>query len=376
MDDFRTPGQLIEHLLNEKGWTKRVLAVVIGIDESAISRIVNGKKPVDAPLALQLGGVFGVPAERFVELQAHYDLARAQLAATPDPGLAVRARVFGDLPVADMIKRGWLRARDVRDVKAVEKELQRFFGTGSLDEIAPLAQAFKKTDATGATNDAQIAWLYRVNQVVSEMVVPKYSSSALRSVVTKMRGLLSSPDLVRHVPKMLIDAGVRFAIVETIGDAKVDGVCAWARTGAAPAIAMSCRFDRIDNFWFVLRHELEHVLREDGKDNDPMLDAELDGGTGADVPERERRANEAAADFCVPVDQLKRFIALKSPLFPERDLLGFARTLRVHPGLVVGQLRHKTGRCELFAKHLVKVRHVVAPNAMVDGWGNVAPVRQ
>jgi len=29
----------------------------------------------------------------------------------------------------------------------------------------------------------------------------------------------------------------------------------------SPVIALSMRFDRIDNFWFVLRHELEHVLR-------------------------------------------------------------------------------------------------------------------
>ncbi len=28
---------------------------------------------------------------------------------------------------------------------------------------------------------------------------------------------------------------------------------------------MSLRFDRIDNFWFVLRHELEHVIQGHGR---------------------------------------------------------------------------------------------------------------
>ena len=47
-------------------------------------------------------------------------------------------------------------------------------------------------------------------------------------------------------------------------------------TGANPAIAMSLRFDRINNFWFVLRHEIEHVLNKDGQAGF-MLDIELSG---------------------------------------------------------------------------------------------------
>jgi HTH-type transcriptional regulator/antitoxin HigA len=41
---------------------------------------------------------------------------------------------------------------------------------------------------------------------------------------------------------------------------------------------------------------------------------------------------------------------------------------------VAGQLQHKTRRYDLFRNHLVKIRSVVTPNAMVDGWGDVAPV--
>jgi len=39
---------------------------------------------------------------------------------------------------------------------------------------------------------------------------------------------------------------------------------------------MSLRHDRIDNFWFVLRHEIEHVLRQHGR-SAAMLDTELEG---------------------------------------------------------------------------------------------------
>jgi HTH-type transcriptional regulator/antitoxin HigA len=64
----------------------------------------------------------------------------------------------------------------------------------------------------------------------------------------------------------------------------------------------------------------------------------------------------------------------KAPLFLERDVLGFANTLKIHPGLIAGQLQRHTSRYELLRNHLVKIRSIVTPNAMVDGWGDVAPV--
>lgn len=140
--------------------------------------------------------------------------------------------------------------------------------------------------------------------------------------------------------------------------------------------AVSSRFDRIDNFWFVLRHELEHVDRRHGLST-VMLDTELEGdraGVGDGVAEEERVANEAAAEFCVPKRMIDAFIARKAPFFYEHDIRGFAATLKVHPGLIAGQLRYRTGLYNRFGNHIVKVRSILAPNAIVDGWGNVAPI--
>jgi HTH-type transcriptional regulator/antitoxin HigA len=138
-------------------------------------------------------------------------------------------------------------------------------------------------------------------------------------------------------------------------------------------IAMSLRFDRIDNFWFVLRHEIEHVLQMHGT----MLDVELEGeraGTGEGVALEERVANSAAQEFCVPAKSMHEFVIRKAPFFAERDLIAFSRILKVHPGIVAGQLQRKTGRYDRFRDHLVKVRSIISPNAIKDGWGDVAPV--
>lgn len=374
-DDFKTPGQLVESLLDDRGWTQRVLAIILGVDETGLNKIVAGKRPVDAELSLLLSEVFGIEAELFLELQKKYDLARARIVSRPDPGRATRAHLFGGLPVPEMIKRGWINADSVKNVSQVESELVKFFGVSSVEDIEILPHAAKKTETFEPATPAQLAWLYRVKEIASEMLVAKYSPSAVLNAVELLRNLLSAPEETRKVPRILAECGIRFVIVETLPSAKIDGVCFWLND-KSPVIAMSLRFDRIDNFWFVLRHELEHVLQQHGKKT-IMLDAELEGeraGTGVGVSEEERVANEAAIEFCVPKKRMDSFIARKSPFFNEIDIIGLAHTLQVHPGLIAGQIQHRTGRYDRFRQHLVKIRSFVTPSAMVDGWGDVAPV--
>ncbi len=374
-EDFRTPGQLIQTLLDERDWTQQVLALVLGVHPSSIAKIISGRKRVDAKMALALNEVFETPAERFLSIQKSYDLAQARIVARPDPERATRAQLFGNLPVAEMMKRGWIDADDIRNFKQVEAALAKFFGVASADKIEILPHAAKKTEGSGPVTLTQQAWLHRVKQIADDMLVQKYSSKAVRAAIPKLQNLLLLEHEARHVPRILAESGIRFVIVESLSSAKIDGACFWLND-FAPVIGMSLRFDRIDNFWFVLRHELEHVLQGHGRDM-AMLDAELDGdsaGTGLAVREEERVANQAAAQFCVPPEKLQKFIARKEPFFGEQDILGFARTLQLHPGLVAGQLQRYTGRYDRFRKHLVRIRSIVAPSAMVDGWGDVAPV--
>ena len=205
------------------------------------------------------------------------------------------------------------------------------------------------------------------------MLVAKYSSASVKSAIKSLSKLLVSPDAARKVPRILTNAGIRFVIVEALPSTKIDGVCLWL-DDKSPVVGMSTRFDRIDNFWFVLRHELEHVVQNHGR-SAAILDTNMERNRAdLDLSEEERVADSAAAEFCVPQAALERFISRKSPYFAERDILGFAKTLDIHPGLVAGQLQRNIGRYDLFRKHLVKVRSIVAQGSLVDGWGDVAPV--
>ena len=107
-----------------------------------------------------------------------------------------------------------------------------------------------------------------------------------------------------------------------------------------------------------------------------MVDSDLamGAGSGGNVPEEERVATDAALDFCVPKEKLESFVARKQPFFYERDVLAFSDIYKVHPGLVVGQIQHRTGKYGFLRKYQVKIRQHVLPGAMSDGWGQAAPI--
>lgn len=367
--DFRTPGQLIQALLNKRDWTQRTLAASLGISEQTMHRIANDKQPVDAKLALMLEEVFGEPAESFLGLQQSYDLAQARIVSAPDPERAARAKLFGNLPLAEMVKRGWLNARDVRDAN-LESELRAFFGVDRLDRIETLSHAAKKSNIDEPVTPAQLAWLYRAHRVASETLAPRYDSAKLEEAIDEFVDMRADPESVRAVPRLLNKAGVRFVVVESLPGTKIDGVCFWLNDNS-PVIGMSLRFDRIDNFWFVLRHECAHVLHGHGK-SAAILDAEMDRENKS-TNEEEKIADAEASNFCVPLDKMHSFYQRKHPFFADIEVMAFAKRMKIHPGIVVGQLQRRSGRYDLLRKHLVAVRAYLASAMMMDGWGDSVP---
>jgi HTH-type transcriptional regulator / antitoxin HigA len=373
MLDARTPGQLISQLLSERGWSNRVLSMVLGVSEPIVSKMVSDKRPVDAAMAIALEEVFVVQAEQFVALQSQYDLAKARLEARPDPRRSLRAAIYGNLPIAEMIKRGWIGVEDTRDHDAVESALCRFFKVNRIEDAAAFSFAAKRTDA-GATPPpaTQLAWLHRVKTIASEMLIGSYSAQNLESAISKIAALRSHPQHMERVPRILAEAGIRFVVVEGLPGGKIDGVCFWLND-ITPVIGMSLRFDRIDNFLFVLRHELEHVRRRDGVKK-PVIDVDVGKNPDGELEEQERIANVAAREFCVPKKDMDAFIARKAPYFYENDIIGFAKALKVHPGVVAGQLQFRLNKFTMFRNHLASVRNFILPTAEVDGWGNVHPI--
>jgi HTH-type transcriptional regulator / antitoxin HigA len=367
---MKHPGTHLKEMIEERGWLQRDLSFILGCPEKGLNLIFSGKRGISPEMSKALGHALGVSEDYFADLQKAYDLS---LAKAPNPAISLRAKMQEKYPIREMIKRGWIH--NSKNVDDLERELAAFFAVSDPSEIPYLTHAAKKSNyEEKETPPIQLAWLFRVKQIANSISVPKYSRSALLKSVGHMRELLLAPEDTRHVPRALHECGVRFILVEPLPKAKIDGVTFWLDHNS-PVIGLSFRFDRLDNFWFVLRHEIEHVLNEDGKEMAVIDDIEEYSDSSSDsIPESEKKSNTAAADFCVPSEKIESFLRRKYPFYYEKDVVAFAKVNHIHPALVVGQIHNKTKRYDYLRSYLVKTRQFVAPNAMVDGWGQTVPI--
>ncbi|MEL6375752.1 MAG: HigA family addiction module antitoxin [Pseudomonadota bacterium] len=367
-DNFaEPPGEIIREEMEAKGWTQTDLAFILGYSEQTVNKLLNGKSGLTADMAKALAEAFGTSAELWAGLQKDWEL---RCAREPDQAIKARALMQGSYPVREMINRGWLEKDSEQSV--LEMQFMRFFEVNRMEDIQHLefAAAAKKTDEDDHSAE-ELAWLYRVRHIGRSMEVPDYSEAKLRAALSELRKLMIDPEDVRHVPEILAQAGVRFVIVEKIGNCKVDGVCTWISDNE-PVIGLSLRYPRLDNFWFVLIHECEHVLQGHGKGTRGIID-NLEGEGASDgegVAEEERVANAASLSFAVPRERILSFYRRKKPYISERDVVGFASLSEVHPAVVVGQIQFIKNDYAWLRKWLVSIKNHILPSSVVDGFGS------
>jgi HTH-type transcriptional regulator/antitoxin HigA len=364
-----SPGEFIRDELEARGWTQDDLAQIMGRPLRLVNELIAGKKQITPATARGLAQAFGDDDPLYwMNLDSAYRLANSEPA---DESVSRRSKLYSRFPVRELMKRNWIEPSDNLDV--VEHRVCRFYRIPNINEKPKFAHAAKAAQAAAVEyderNDLQWAWLFRAKELAEAAHSAPYTEANLRRAIAKLRALLVAPEELRQIPTILAEAGVRFVIVEFLPGAKIDGAAFWLND--TPVIALSIRFDRVNNFWFVLRHEIEHILNRDGLVTvDVELTEKLQGKD--DLPPEEVRANDAAAEFLVPKSELDSFIIRVRPLYSEQRILLFAKRIGVHPGIVVGQLQH---RDEVpythFHKHLVKIRQIVTQTALTDGWGTV-----
>jgi HTH-type transcriptional regulator/antitoxin HigA len=358
------PGEFLRDELDARGWTQTEFAEIIGRPHRVVNELISGKRGVTPETARELAAAFGTSAELWMNLESAYRLSKV---APATDRIAREASLRERFPVREMKKRGWIR--DAKSYEEVETDVLRYFGLSSLNDDIHFPHAARRNYGTNLSS-MQWAWLFRVHQLATALQIGEYSEQALRDAIPRLERLMTEPEEVRHVPRILAECGVRLVIVEPIAGSKIDGVCFWINSGASPVIGLSMKGDQIDKFWFNLWHEITHVLRGDGKD-EPVLD---DFEEQAPDVDSEREANNAAANHCVSTAAMRDFIARHSPMFSERNMIGFARLMKRHPGIVAGQIQKRTGRWDLFKKHQPKVRHIITQTALTDGYGRTGPI--
>jgi len=365
-----SPGAILKEELEARGWSQVEFAEILGVSPRLVSEILSAKRSITPATARAIGEALGTSAQVWLNLESAYQLERT---SRDDKGVARRARIYQLAPVKEMIRRHWLEP--TKSVEHLERQVARFFEMPSLEhEPERLAHAAK---ASAPLNVAQNAWLYRARALARSLSVKnKFTDARYTEAMQSLMALTHAPHEARHVSKILPEAGIRFLILEPLPQTRIDGVCFWLRE-REPVVVVSLRYDRIDWFWQTLIHELIHVKRRDGRTEHPHLDIDI----LAQTDEREQAVNATAAATLIDRVAIQDFVARVSPLYSKERIRGFAARMRVHPGIVVGQLQHLgverggipwTNSREM----LVPIRQHVAGTALTDGWGHVVTTPQ
>jgi HTH-type transcriptional regulator / antitoxin HigA len=363
------PGEILREELEARDWSQTDLAEILGRPVKLVNEIVAGKRSITPETAQGLAQALGTSPELWMNLEAQYQLNRA---GGRDEAVSRRAKLFELAPIKEMQRRRWIA--ETKDVGKLEASLCDFFDVDSIDAIQELPHAAKKsTSYTSDATPAQCAWVRRVQTLAESVEAGLFSDKSFRIAIDKLKTLFRDRAETRHVPRVLAEGGIRFLIVEHLASTRIDGVCLWLDE-RRPVIALSLRYDRIDSFWFALAHELGHVQQRDGLNTPIAIDLDLVGDSAiqtSEKPDAERAADAFAETLLIPPSELSGFIARVRPLYSKESIKGFAARLKIHPGIVVGQLAF---RREIGYSHsremLEKVRNVVVNAALTDGWGH------
>ncbi len=363
------PGEFLRDEIEERGWSQSDLAQIMGRPTGMIAQLVGGKRMITPETARDLAAAFDTTPEFWMNLESAYQLSR--LKNDDSDTIAKRAKLFEKAPVKDMIRRGWIETSDNVDV--MEQRICQFFAIPSIDDEPELPRhaARKSTDYSQPPTPAQRAWLFRAMQLARAVHAESFSQSNIDEAVNRLRLLAQSAPEIRHIPRILSEAGIRFVIVQPLPGIRIDGACFWLGP-TAPVIAMSLRHDRLDNFWFVLLHEMAHV-----RQGIASLDNDLDtAGDDPERPQNEREADEFSSTTLLSPTRLANFIARIQPLYSQKRIEAFAQTTKLHPAIVIGQLQHRHEIAySAFRKLLVPVRELITDAALTDGWGATLPTR-
>ena len=332
-DWLSPPGETLADALDERGLTQADLAERTGFSRKHINDLVRGRAAISADTAMKLEVVVGGDARFWLNREAQYreGLARRERleALRDDRGW------LSQLPIADMVKLGWLRRLSHRGEQV--EECLRFFGVAGVEEWKkvcgePLA-AFRASDKFEKQVGAVAAWLRQGERLASAIDCAPYDKAAFMGVLGELRALTNEPDPKVFVPELqraCSRVGVAVVFVPTPKGCPASGASRWLTANKA-MLVLSLRHETNDHLWFSFFHEAGHLMKHGKR----LLFLE---GTDTISAAHEREADQFARDLLIPPAEAAK---LRSLGYSKDAVRRFAREVGVAPGIVVGRMQHE-----------------------------------
>jgi len=328
------PIDAIRFRMEQSGLGQRDLVPYIG-SRSKVSEVLSGSRPLTLSMIRALHEGLAIPAEVLI-----------QRTPSSEPDSGVEHFDWQRIPVKEMARRGWLTATP-KEIDGNPGELaRRWFRSVGQTRPAALFRGSRTTrSAREMDRYALTAWTARVLQLAAEQRVPKAHPVPVdvqfMTEVAHLSVLENGPAAARDY---LVKHGVALVVEPHLPRTYLDGA---ALPGDTPVIGLTLRHDRLDNFWFTLMHELAHVALHGEADDGAYYD-DLEAAGEPDA--RECEADALAADALIPTGSWNARVS--ESLRSTADVEAFARSIRVHPSVVAGRLRHESGDYRKFSRML------------------------
>jgi HTH-type transcriptional regulator/antitoxin HigA len=323
-----SPVAAIEFRMEQAGLSRKDLIPCLG-SKSRVSEVLSGKRALSLSMIRELNRRLGIPYESLMR----------------DAPTPVRMEA-GDLdwsrfPIREMERNGAFNGfrADSGGLGAYREEALRWLADRAGGMVAMHAAAFRKTDdmRVKANLDpyALLGWsLQALAEVRQEPPSVAFDPSFLTGSFLKGLVSLSVMDEgPRLAAEYLAKAGIVLRVLPHLKRTYLDGAV-FLVDGRYPAIVLTLRYDRLDNFWFVLLHETAHVVKGHLSAESAYIADDLKQDPGNS--EKEREADAFASGVLLPSDFDSSAGAFATP----REIVDYARRVGVHPAIVAGRIQH------------------------------------
>jgi HTH-type transcriptional regulator/antitoxin HigA len=242
-------------------------------------------------------------------------------------------------PVKEMYKRNWFEGftGSLSAATAEAESLVQGFIRGAIRRPLLSLQRQRVRAGSKANPYAMLAWQCRVLWLAKSVPRPKeFKPSVLDE--TWLHSLVQFSrfaDGPLRAKKHLGDAGIVLVTEPHLSSTHLDGAAMLGDEG--PVVGLTLRHDRLDNFWFVLLHEIIHIKKHLKKGSVEDIFDDLE----AEPDELEREADLLACQALIP-DELWN-TALARYIRSEASVKSFAAQIKVNPAIVAGRIRNEAG---------------------------------
>ena len=338
-----TPVDAIRFRMEQAGLEPRDLEPYIG-SRGKVSDVLSGKQPLTLPMIHALHRHLGIPADVLLEEGRGLNDDGADASSL--------ALDWSRFPLNAMVKRGWIRSVASAKAKAQELIGELIETAGGIHAIPmPLCRRNDTMRQNAKTDTyALLAWCLKALTVAhEERLTGTYGKGVVDfAFLAHLAKFSADADGPKHAKEALSAVGIHLVCVSHLPKTYLDGAVLRDVDGGAPVVALTLRYDRLDNFWFSLLHELGHVGRHfDGAAEAFVDDFSLRKAPSRHEDPREDEADEWANEALIP----KAAWATSGLHFRTSyaEIIAFSQRMGVHPAIVAGRIRHQTKNYRAFS---------------------------